>query len=369
MPKINLYRNISLTFVVFTAMLIAAVFLFFYRQATIIITPNEQPVNLSFNVEVKKNPTADELAEKEVVTGSLVSEPMEATSTFPVLSTQTVESVNVGRVKITNQSSRSQPLVKTTQLQAGSGVVVRTVESVTVPAGGSAVVEVYPKDPADFSDIAKDSKLTIIKLNPALQDQIFGTASDALTKEPHEVKVLSESDINRAKDEISKKILAEAKAELKPESDNELTVRILNFKINKKIGDRTDDFIMTVSARADLLQIDNSQLTDLIKRKIASLNLGGLKFENINPNNLTYTILDPDLAGSALVKVEYAISTIIDENNEIFNRENLAGKTVAEVKNYFSQFELVKEAEVLVSPYWQKTLPKQASKIKIIIQP
>src|SRR3989344_5411617 len=106
MPKINLYRNISLTFVVFTAMLIAAVFLFFffYRQATIIIPPNEQPVNLSFNVEVKKNPTTDELAEKEVVTGSLASELMEATSTFPILSTQTVESENVGRVKITNES-------------------------------------------------------------------------------------------------------------------------------------------------------------------------------------------------------------------------------------------------------------------------
>ena len=60
MPKINLYRNISVTFIVFTAMLLSAVFLFFYSQAVIVITPESQDVNLSFNIKVAalSQPTA-----------------------------------------------------------------------------------------------------------------------------------------------------------------------------------------------------------------------------------------------------------------------------------------------------------------------
>lgn len=369
LPKINLYRNISVTFVVFTAMLIAAVFLFFYRQATIIIVPQEQPVNLSFNIEVKENLTAEEIAENDVVTGSLVSRQIEATSSFPVLSTQTVESANVGQVKIINESSRNQPLLKTSQLQAANGVIVRTSEAVTVPQGGSVIIEVYPKDPDAFADIAKGSKLTIIKLNPASQAKIYGVAVDVLTKEPHETRVLMESDINRAKDELTKNILAKAKAEFQPANDNELAVKILNFRTDKKVGEQADSFILTAKAQLDLLKVNNSQLAELIKRKINSLNLGGLKIEEINSQNLKYLVLDPDFNQSVLVKVDYTANTIIGEGNDALNPEYLAGKTIDEAKNYLSQFDLIKDVKIIISPYWQKTLPKQASKIKIIIQP
>ena len=201
MPKINLYRNISITFAVFMALLLVAVFLFFSNKATIIIIPNPQKISLSFNLEVKAQPAATELEEKDVVAGQIETYAKAGSGSFGVLSSQTVDSAIVGQVKIVNNNNRDQTLVRTTQLQAKNGVIVRTNNNVVVPAGGSVEVDVFAKEPASFTRI-EPGQLVIIKLNPALQAKIYGLAETALTNDPQEVKVLAESDIKRAKDEF-----------------------------------------------------------------------------------------------------------------------------------------------------------------------
>src|SRR3989344_2642297 len=194
MPKINLYRNISITFAVFMALLLVAVFLFFSNKATIIIIPNPQKISLSFNLEVKAQPAATELEEKDVVAGQIETYAKAGSGSFGVLSSQTVDSAIVGQGKIVNNNNRDQTLVRTTQLQAKNGVIVRTNNNVVVPAGGSVKVDVFAKEPASFSQI-ESGQLVIIKLNPSLQDKIYGVVESALTNNPKEVKVLAESDI------------------------------------------------------------------------------------------------------------------------------------------------------------------------------
>ena len=102
------------------------VFLFFYNQATIIITSEKRDINLSFNLEIKTEPTADELREKDIIAGSLVNQELDVEGVFDVTVTKTVSSGLVGRVKLVNGLSKDQPLLKTTQLQAANGVIVRT---------------------------------------------------------------------------------------------------------------------------------------------------------------------------------------------------------------------------------------------------
>lgn len=201
----KMYRNISLTFIVFALMILSAIFLFFYSQAVVIVTPDSQDINLSFNVEIKENPTLEQLAEQDVVYGKIESKERDENGSFDVLSTKTVSSTDIGKVKLTNNSANNQPLMQTTQLQAENGVIVRTSQMVTVPAGGSIEVSVYPKDPAAFSTI-KSGKLTIIKLAPTLQEKIYGEPISELSNGPREIKVVSDGDINRAKEKASEEV-------------------------------------------------------------------------------------------------------------------------------------------------------------------
>ncbi len=366
-PKINLYRNISISFIVFTAMLLCAVFLAFYNEALIIVTAEPQEIDLNFNAEVKAEPTIADLAEKDVLAGSLAVVEKTGEGDFAVKSTKTVSSAIVGQVKIVNNSTRNQPLVKTTQLQAANGVIVRTNETVTVPAGGDVSVDVYPKEPESFQAIAPGN-LTIIKLSPSLQDKIYGVANKTMSTDPREVKILSESDINKAKTELSAQLAEAVKKELGLKESDQITPEIVSFKTDKKAGDETDTFKLTMAVKAKYLQFDQNQLMALVNKKINNLNLTGLAVGDITPVNLIYTIVDDNLAGSVLIKVNYLLSAKLGLDSPVLDKQNLAGKSIEVAKEYLSQSDLIKDAQITVSPYWRKSLPKQADKIRIIIK-
>ncbi len=366
-PKIGLYRNISVFFVAITVILMVIVFLFFYNQATIIITSEKKDINLSFNLEVKPAPTADELAEKDVVAGSLAIKEIEVEGEFPVTTTKTVASGLVGRVKIVNELSKDQPLVKTTQLQAVSGVIVRTNDQVVVPAGGSVFVDVYPKEPETFSNV-EPGRLTIIKLNPANQVKVYAMAESILTAEPREVKVLADSDISRAKDELVTEATEKLRAEFNLAGAEKIATQVIDFKADQETGAETETFKFKLKLAGKYLEMDNQQLANLISRKAQNLNLAGVQIKNINFNDLDYVITEENLNGGVLVKINYALEAVIDKDNPILATENFVGKDIEEARQYLLDYDLIKDANIVVSPSWNKKLPKNGNKIKIIIK-
>ena len=366
-PKINLYRNISVTFVVFTAVLLLAVFLFFYHQATIVILANNHEIDLSFNAAVKDQPTATELAEKDVVGGKMIVVSGRASGSFDVLSTKTENSELVGRVRLINSGARPQPLVKTTQLQAASGVIVRTSEGVTVPAGGSVVVDVYPADPSTFQEILP-GRLTIIKLNPGLQTKIYGQAESKLTSGPREIKVIAESDLNRARQQLSDQLAAEMRQEMNLDDDKEIKVVVKEFKVDKKIGAEADKFTAELFGLVKSLSFNRQQLANLLQRKIDGQNLVGLQVAEVDFSKFSYTIIDDSQPTDVTIKVNYKITAALAADNPLLDKSNFVGQPVAEVKNYLQQSDLIKEVNVFLSPSWDKKLPNQSKKIKIILQ-
>lgn len=366
MPSINLYRNISITFIAFTVILLVAVFFVFSSKATIFITPSYQDINLSFNLEIKENPTEAELAQRDMAGGKLVIHTKSGSGTFEVLSTKTVDSEIVGRVKIINSSNRDQTLVKTTQLQAGNGVIVRTNNHVVVPANGNIDVNVFAKDPNTFESIDQ-GKLVIIKLNPSLQDNIYGMVEKTLTDNVREVNVLSESDIGRAKEGLGQQLFDQLKKEDPSIENNSFVLSVKSFESDSKVGDEVDNFVLTAEVEIKILEINDTHLADLIIRKIGNLDLPGLEIGQIDIDKIDFLIIEEDLAGSVLTKVNYSLLTEITEDNVILDKVNLAGKNIEDVERILNGSDLIEEAVVTISPYWKNELP-QESKIKIIIK-
>lgn len=367
-PKVNLYRNISISFVVFTVLLLVSVFFLFYSHATITVSAAEQKVNLNFNAEVRPSPSQQDIDEKDVVTGQVMTLDKSATSTFSVLSTKTVDnSAIVGKVKIVNNSTKNQTLAKTTQLQADNEVIVRTNNAVVVPAGGSVEVEVYPKDPATFQEIAPGN-LVIIKLSPSLQDEIYGIAQSTISNTPMEVKVLAENDLKRAKEELLKRVADEAKKELNINEKNEVIVDVISWKASKEVGDEAESFDLQVTAKIKYVDLNNDQLDDLLDRKIANLNLAGMQTGQIDRSGVNFSIVDPNFGDGALIKINYVVLAKVDVDNSILDKENFTGKTVEEVKQYFSEIDVVDEVTVNNTPYWKKSLPGSVNKIDVIVK-
>lgn len=366
--KINLYRNIAITFIVFAGLLVVAMILFFSSKAAIIITAEKQEVKLSFNAQIKKNADVNEVSNQDIISGYLEVNTKSGEKSFSVLSTKTVSaSETVGLVELVNSSNSDQPLLKTTQLEAAGGVIVRTSEAVVVPAGGEVTVGVYPKDPATFTAVAP-GRLTIVKLNKSLQDEIYGLAGSKLSSEPREVKVLATGDMERAKEELAKELVAAARKEMNLTEENKIVSAVTESSLDKKIGDETDKFTLKMTVEVKALKVDEDQLADLILRKVGNLNLTGLTVEKINVADVDYLIINEDEAGGAMVKVNYVLETKIAENNSLLDPNNFLGQTIENIKSTLSQNELIKEVDVILSPYWRQSLPNKAEKIKVIIK-
>ena len=372
MGKLNLYRNISITFVVFAAMILCALFLTFYSQATIIVTPDPQVVNLNFNAEVRTSSTAEEIKKLDAIRGEISLSEVQATGTFDVLSTKAASGSPgniVGKVRIKNDGKATQTLVRTTQLQATDGTIVRTDKQVSVPAGGEIEVDVFPKDQATFSKLPA-GKLVIIKLPVATQEFVYGQADSELSfksQEGGEIKFLAESDLNKAKKEIIEKTVAEAISRGGAKNSN-IIGEIVSFTLDKKLGDETEKFTMNAKIRLKTIKADQMQLAEAVLKRAKNVNQSGSAANAIDPEKVRYAIVNANSGESYNIKISYPLTTELAEGSEFLAKDNFTGKTKQEIQDYAVKTEAIKEIEAVISPYWRKTTPKDANRIKIIIK-
>ena len=181
-----------------------------------------------------------------------------------------------------------------------------------------------------------------------------------------EIKVLSQGDINRAQEQLKQQLSQQAKAELGLGSGEAVAATVDQITTDKKIGQSGDNFNLGMKLKVRYLQMDQSQFTDLINRKIQSSNLSGLKVGSVDMSNLKYSIVNFD-ANAASIKVNYTMKAILTADNEILNKSNFIGKTAEEVKGYLAKTGMVKAVQINISPYWKKTLPKKEGRIKVIV--
>lgn len=368
MGRLHLYRNISITFIVFAAMILCAVFLLFYSQATVIITPDSQLVNLNFITEIRTSSTPDEIAKADAVGGSVAAVTQQVEAVFNTSSTRPAGASNlVGRVRIRNNYSKSQKLVKTTQLQAENGVIVRTNSDVDVPAGGSVEVDVFPKDPAAWQKI-ESGKLVIVKLWPQLQSLVFGEVISPLDKATGgDVRYIADSDVNFAKKQLIAQAVA-AVASSTPSSNVGLKGDLVSYSIDKKLGDQADVFVMKASIQVKIYKADDAQLASLIQRKAQKTDLKGLAASSIDMSAVKLTVLDASNPESIAIKVAYPLQATLTQASDILAKRNFTGKTADEIKAYATQVGGIKNIEVIISPYWRDQAPQDEKSIKIILR-
>ncbi len=368
MGRLNLYRNISITFIVFAAMILCAVFLMFYSQATIVITADAQTVNLNFVTEIRTSSTSAELADQDAVGGIIETISSTVSAVYNTSSTKPVTGTNlVGRIKVVNSYSKSQKLVKTTQFQAENGVIVRTNSEVNVPAGGSVMVDVYPKEGTSFQSVVS-GKLTIIKLATTLQDKIYGQVAEPLAVATGgDSYYIADSDINLAKKEIVTKAVDDYLTTVSSTNTN-VKGELVSYEIDKKLGDVAKTFTLTAVVRLKIVKADETQLAALITRKTQKMDLKGLSATTIDVSQIKYTVLDSKNPNSIIIKVSYPLKAYLTEGNDTLNKSNFTGKTAQQIRTWAAQTGVINNIEVIISPYWRDTTPNDSKRIKIIIQ-
>ena len=368
-PSSKSYLKIAFGFVVATLILMTLTVYFVFYGATIKIKPQKSSVSAEAIYEVKENPMS-----VNAVRGKVLVLEEEKSGNFTLEGEKTkIDASAHGEVIIRNQSDRSQKLVATTRFLSDKGALFRIREGITVPAGGSAVAEIYADKKGEAGNIGP-AHFTLPGLSPALQQKIFADSKAPMSGGIVEAGVITKEMLAKAREGLASELGALLRKKITESLAKDEAVdiafldEIVKQESSRAEGEGAENFdfkirlrVIGVSWGKDLISRAAEILETLYpfgKELIAS-NLGGLR-----PQIEKYS----ESEGTAMIKITVQGTVIPTLGYELLDAGHFAGLNKAEIEKYLSDKKLAESAEIKFFPFWLKTAPINPGHIQVTIQ-
>lgn len=379
--KVNTYKKIAFNFLFLVIILAALIIYFVFYKVEIIITPIKEDISVNFIVDIQD--TKDGLNESEDVLAGAVNETeLEGEKEFLSTGTKQVFSKMTGEVTIINKENVAQPLIATTRLLSPDNILFRIKDTVTVPAQGEVVVSVYADD-ENLNKVIEPTKFTIPGLSAKLQEKIYAENKSNLG-ETKEAKVITQEDINIAKQNLADELYTKAKEQFNLANKDKVSFSLIGkipkietvdqkeilFSETDKIADEEGDkFILKLKIRATEIAFDENVIRDLANKKIIEAIPDDKKFISLDRNSFNYVAESFDTQSKiAKIKVYASGDMAISENSVILDKSGLAGKKLQDVKDELKLSQSIEDVQI-TSPFnILKFIPKNKDKILITIK-
>jgi hypothetical protein len=365
------YNKIVIGFVALTAVLVVLILYFSFSKTTITVTAKEVPQEITLETTVSE------------LSGTVLLTDVEGSATSTdVQSTQSVTGKAKGTVTIVNNYTKAQPLAATTRLLSKEGVLFRTDEFVTVPAGGSVNVGVTADAEGASGDIAA-STFEIVALWEGLKKDIYATSSAPMTGGVSSVGVVTENDIaaikNDAEDEVLTKAQTLFEADMATRSglpedafvpEQGTVVTVISESVNANAGDHVANLTATQNATVALPIVDQAKLLEYVQANIASHIPAGMSLKSALSADMIAITLDTlhEDQTDADITITVHAPAIITASNSILNPDNLVNKTGPEVVAYLTTFDQVDAVTVDFSPFWVTRTPRLTDHITVTVK-
>jgi hypothetical protein len=369
----GVYKKIAYSFVGVTILIVFVALWFSSVKATVTVSAKREPTSVSVDVDVAKSPNANELP------GRVVQGVFEASDSFKASSGagEAVLGVSKGRVRITNELAKSQPLVKTTRLLTEDGRLYRISDSVDVPAGGSVEVDAYADAEGGTYDFTGTTVFTIPGLSTSVQKVVTAQSVSPFTGGLQTIHAVSQEDITKAEDAMKAKALETAKAALGKETadprftDATYVVNSVSENAGAKVGDQVDDFLLSEKvsvtgvfyARADVDAFVRDRVKDRVPtgREIAIVGDEDVK--------VTYAVASSDASTErARLTATANVQTKPTTADNLVSKEAIAGLSVDEAISKIQNMPGIDSVDITIRPSWVKRLPTLKDHIVIKVR-
>lgn len=317
-----------------------------FSKTTIIVTLAEPESNFTFSYSA------------EAVDGVVVTVPVVHNTIFTEYEGDEAAGIARGTVSIINNYSVDQPLVATTRLLSQAGVLFRTDETVTVPAGGSVTVPVYA-DQAGADGNIGPSKFEIVALWDGLKDNIYAESNTAMTggvvKKVTVTEALAEAAEIQATDELSDAAIVDLQAGVESGTIDKDLIMLEGTKtvITPAVGATGDSISAQASADASTLVFDRSALEAIITADSPKADMTQLDYFLTRTSNG-----DLQISGSVPLPT-------VTPSLDFIDRANLTNKTPRQIQETLLSYEAVQSVEVQITPFWATRSPSLEQQIHL----
>lgn len=378
--KINTYKKIAFNFLFFVIILAGLAGYFIFYKVEIYITPVKEKISVDFLTEIKEGDYNAKSGD-EIIKGEISSLEIDGDKDFVTSGEKELFLDVFGSVFVINKEAFNQPLVATTRLLTPDNILFRIKKGIIVPANGEIEVDVYPDD-ENFKNIIKPTKFSIPGLSERLQKTIYAESRSDLGKKKL-VKILTQEDINVAREELAEDLYNQAKIQFNSKNKSKINFNLIGripkikevsykevilSKSNKEVGEETEKFNLYLKIKATEISFDENKISDLAENKLKEAVPDDKRFIRINKDSFNYVVDEFDFGKkSAEIKVYASGEMVISEDSLFLNGNNLAGKIIDEAKEYLEKNSAIENVEIKVLLNCLKYIPKNQRKVKIII--
>ncbi|MCX6806613.1 MAG: hypothetical protein NT135_00600 [Candidatus Berkelbacteria bacterium] len=283
-------------------------------------------------------------------------------SEYPLKAGVEVKDKKTGKIFLTNSSVTVPALTYACDQKTGSCASSSGTANVKVTA--SEVGESYNIDPADFSIPGLGTSSV-----SARSTEKFTGGYDKV------VSVVSQDDINRARNEQAKNLANEAKETLKDKLDKgqkllegAVKEEVLSSSSSVQPDTQASDFDMKVKIKISTLFVDEKEYKSVITQFLETTLPSDKRLISGSSDSVELSLINYD-DKTQVMRVKATINTkITPKIDEDRLKEAIAKKTVDEATSYLKTLNEVENAQVKPWPFWLHRLPV-ADKIKLKISP
>ncbi len=346
-------------------------------HAQIVLKPAQKPIAAQIKIEVSDSiPAVDAVFNK--LPGQLFTLEKVVTQEFTATGKKEVAQKARGTVIVYNEyGTTPQTLIATTRFESSTGLVFRTLKTVTVPgtrvengkiSAGAIRVEVIADKPGVTYNVSMGN-FTI----PAFKEKgdadrygkFYGKSDAAMQGGASGLaSVVTELDYNKARDTMLAKLNSDVGDALKTQTPD---LKVLNgtttapvVTSTAEIDQAADMFTMNAKATIKTVGFKEADLMQLVKQYIEkTYNL------TVLPDRLTLSypavVFDDSRSTlSATVAVSGTGFVKVDQNGIL---TDLLGKTEPEIREYLKNASGIASAKVILSPFWVSKMPRESGRV------
>ena len=371
--RIKVYRNIAISFILLTVVLVSVLAYFSLVKVTITLIPNQERVSNNMIFEVYDKDKNDSLS-AGAIWGIVRTADVTATNTFESTGKEVIGQEAVGEVTLYNSYTKNQPLVATTRLLSADGKLFRLKNTVNIPVGGSVKAEIYADEPSPEMAIGP-TKFTIPGLWAGLQDKIYAESKTAVVYQEKVKKHITSDDLEASKRDLKQKLLANAKSEINDTySDySQVIYKVEDTSIKSTIDGRADEeadsFDGQVSGKVVVIAFDNNDSAALAQTKFIASLPDNKEMLDFDKENIIYALNNADyVGGQATVNATFEGRVTLKNDSGVVEIDKILGLNNSQLETYLKSLPEIAGFQVDYSPSFIKRVPKLVDRVKIIIK-
>jgi len=257
------------------------------------------------------------------------------------------------QLTVKNERSTEQSLVENTRFKSSQGYVYRTVEGVSVPAGGEVTVAAIATKPGYKYNLSPDARLEIVALGT---DRVYGLVKSVERSGSEQgTRYISDKDRSKAQEKLKQMLAQKLSKQITKDKD---TIGLLSsaqffkdvsYKRLPKAGTETESFRPTLEAKLEVLAYDEAALLQMVNERVKQQMPEGQNLSDKVRLTFSEPLADTQLNNGVTVRVfvEYVTHANLDRDQI---RSDLTMKSFSQVREYMQQYAKAKEVNVELSP-------------------